>query len=571
MNGIEGPRKLETIELLEEEEKKMGDSAAPPALINIEAEEQPASFFEIFKNISLLSWAIAISYTFSFEVFLTTIMLTYLSSDDDQELAATTLIATMMNSLIVLGASPLFGLSVMASQEIGKLELLEKEDNENKQLIKSKRQYIAAINRKGIYISAAITPGIIASLFYSEFILVNVFFQDEKTSQLAQEFLRPYSLAVPAIMSRICSEQMMFSFGSKHAKSAMLLGLVSLAIGTGIGVILGFGELGSHKYKARGIAAGYVLEALMTALFFGVYLARHKDFKKFNFFHLNEKIEQSNLQFKTLGGICAPISLSVASELTMALSLGTMAGWVGTREQAALSSAMQCVFFSFIPIAAFGQVCMQEVSRKIGAEKYEEASKIGKYGMLITLGYNSILPFICAVEPRILTIGVTVHRENTLQLLKLLMPIISTGITADIVRYNILQQLRALGDSKVSSGISVACLTSGIAISAGLGLKTDLGLYGVATGYTTGILVATAILLARWNNKIKPQNIRQSRNPDRAKVAVEGAMEVELPTFNNGQTFFKAKDAKDIMPAATRKSEHHPIFEQEYRAFNQNI
>jgi multidrug resistance protein, MATE family len=485
------------------------------AMTSIDVENDENVFFQIFTKISLLSWPIALSYTFSFEVFLTTFMLTYLNSDDEKELAAITLIATMMNTLILLSISPLLGMSVLASEEIGKLELAERNNTEQQKLTEM-RDYIAGINRMGLYISGLMAPPTIAALYFSKSILTNIFEQDEQTSAYAQKFLRPYSLAAPAVLARMCSEQMMFSF--KHAKAAMVLGLISLTIGTAIASTLSIDEESEHSFNARGVAIGFVFEAALIALLYGLYIARHKQFKDFKFFDFNQIRKEDYQQLVKLCETGAPIVLSVASELGTSLSMGVLAGWVGTREQAALTSAMQCVFFSFILILAFGQVCMQEVSRNIGAENYELASKTGKYGLSISLGYIAIFPALCAIDPRLLTLGISTNQENTLGILKYLMPIISVGIIADIVRYNVLQQLRGLGDSKMASAISIAGLSTGVAISAGLGLKTSLGIYGVGAGYTTGITLTGAVLFSRWQKKIEPENIRYSKSPAAQQV-----------------------------------------------------
>jgi MATE family multidrug resistance protein len=471
----------------------------------ISTDETVSTFFEIFKKISAMSIPMALSYTFSFEVFLTTVMLALLNPEDDQEIAAITLIATMMNTAIILGMSPLFGMSMVASKAIGELTEAEA-NNEDEISLEEKRSYISAYVKNGLVISSAVTPPIMASLYFSKFILAEVFGQDEITAELAQNFLRYYSFAVPGIMARMTFEQIMFSFGCANA--AMIMGLSSFGIGSAIAGVLGFGKIGLEKYGTTGVAIGYVAEAYLTAILYGCYIAFHPKFKNYKFFNFVKKINKSFAQLKELLLIGAPISFSVANELAMSFSLGLFAGIVGTKEQAALTSALQCVYFSFIPLSAFGQACSQEVSKAVGGKHYSKASAIGKIGLLVSIVYIAPFPIVCAAFPKILTLAAGSTQDQTLDILTYLMPIISTGVIADSARYNVLQQLRALGDFKGSAIVSVGGLTVGI-ISAGfLGLKTELGIFGVASGYTIGILLAGAGLGVRWGHRIQSYNIR---------------------------------------------------------------
>ncbi len=52
----------------------------------------------------------------------------------------------------------------------------------------------------------------------------------KKVAEIAQQFLRLYSPAIPALLLRISVDKMLFAF--KRAKTAMTLGLINLGIGT---------------------------------------------------------------------------------------------------------------------------------------------------------------------------------------------------------------------------------------------------------------------------------------------------------------------------------------------------
>ncbi|KTD40248.1 MATE family efflux transporter [Legionella parisiensis] len=460
--------------------------------------------WRVFKELSSLSLPMALSFTFSFEIFLMVVLLNSLSENED-EVASATLISTMINTFLVIGMAPLFSMSVIASNKIGELTEDETNGETNEIVLQEKREYIAGINRNGLFLSALVTPPVMMGLIFSKPLLTTLFGQSEHVAEITQNFLRIYSPAVGAVMTRISSEQMMFSFG--HAKPAMFLGLANLAIGTGVGAWLGFGGLGVPRLGGTGIAIGYVIEAYLTSISYALYLAKHKNFSQYEFFNIFKRFSGQFKQFIELLQIGSSITLSVASEMAMSLSVSILSGMLGTKDQAAITYLNQYIFFNFLMLAGFGQSNSQEINRLIGAKKYENASRMGKYGLLTTLIYTTPVPLFFAVMPGVLIIGKAPNQVS--EILKYLAPIVSTGVILDSARYNLLQQLRVLKDLKGSTIISVSALSLGITGSALLGLKTKLGIYGVAAGYTGGVIIAIPGLVYRWHNRINAEKIKE--------------------------------------------------------------
>src|SRR3990167_1087024 len=463
------------------------------------------SFGQVFRKISGLSLSMALSYTFSFEVFLTVVLLSYMNQDEDN-IAAATLISTMMNALLVIGMSPLFAMSLYASNKIGELNEIQKKGIGDTDTLREMRTNIAAVNRNGFLISAIITPPLMLSLIFSKKILADMLGQEEKVSEIAQNFLRMYSLAVPGLMARVSIEQMMFSFG--RTKPAMVIGLLNLVAGAALSTWLGFGGLGMTKFGPEGIAGGWVIETYVTAIAYVLFLARDKQFTDFKFFNLFAKIKGNLEQIKELLKIGGPISFTVATEMAMTLTIGILAGLVGTQQQAALTFIMQFIFFLFIGLAAFGQSCSQEISRQIGAKQYHNANQIAKYGLITTALCMTPIPLALSFYPGMFLATIENPEPYLRSILNILVPIMSMGVISDSVRYNVLQQLRGCGDLNVSTIVSTSALALGMITAGVLGLKTPMGIYGIGAGYTGGIISAEIGLLIRWYNRIKPQNLR---------------------------------------------------------------
>jgi hypothetical protein len=79
---------------------------------------------------------------------------------------------------------------------------------------------------------------------------------------------------------------------------------------------------------------------------------------------------------------------------------------------------------------------------------------------------------------------------------------INMGVILDAIRFNLLQQFRALDDFFVTSIIAFFGLSSGILLAAVLGFKTPLDIDGVGIGYTLGVMITAVLLGLRWETKI---------------------------------------------------------------------
>jgi hypothetical protein len=77
-------------------------------------------------------------------------------------------------------------------------------------------------------------------------------------------------------------------------------------------------------------------------------------------------------------------------------------------------------------------------------------------------------------------------------------PIMAAGVIMDDIRYNLLQQSRAFQDLTIPIVIAFCGMVAVIALSAIFGFVADLGIDGIAMGYTIGLGLAAAALFLRW-------------------------------------------------------------------------
>jgi MATE family multidrug resistance protein len=333
---------------------------------------------------------------------------------------------------------------------------------------------------------------------------------------------------------------------------------MSLCVGVGLSSVLGFGLAGFPKMGTAGVAIGFVFEAYLTAALFGLYIACHSEMRNFHFFNLSSKVKWSYEQLQEILAKAKSISFAVGTEMALSLTLGIVSGLIGPSEQSAMNFINQFMFFNFIAVSAFGQSCSQELARKVGVGDYVSASAIAKYGLLTSLIYTVPIPLFFAIKPDYLMFATPDqhHIENMLQYLA---PIMATGIIIDSLRYNILQQLRSVNDLVGSSLVSTGGLSVGMLIGAILGLTTKSGIYGLAAGYTGGVVLAGSGLLYRWKSRIQPEMIKQVVEDETKAVSVA----TSVVTFFHK---FKPKSAQPDSQSLLEKGS-----QSSYGATKQNI
>lgn len=505
------------------------------------------TFFQTFRKVLGIALPIAFSFTFSFEVFASGVLIARYNDDEDH-MAAITIISTFMNTFMTLGMAPLFGMAIVASNWIGDLKACKRNGDLSAEELMIKRARISAVNRSGLMIVGGAAIPTFLVLFFSQAVATTIFRQDEKVAGIAQEYLRPYALAVPGVLARIAFEQIIFAIGK--TRHAMYMGLGSFTVGILSAIWLGLSNWGIPALGLKGIALGFMIESYLIALMFGIYIHRKSECKEFQFFNL------FNVQKEIIHGVTShllnwagPFLFMLASELLMTFAVGVIAGKISSPAQAALSFMMQFIFFAYIFCDSFGLACQQEVGRLVGAKCYQGASQLARYSLGVALVCITPICILVSAWPALLQKMLNNQDESIVETTSILTPIMTTGIIFDAARYTMLQGLRSLADRWGATIISSAGLAIGLGLSAVLGLTTELGVYGVGIGYSAGLAIATLGLAYRWIERTKVEyvetvNRRMETLPSfkssliglfscRSDAILDGEMNERLPLLVN--------------------------------------
>lgn len=501
--------------------------------VNPEAVDLPR-YFHTSTKLARLSLQMAASYTFSFEMIILVYTLGRINNNSNN-LAAISLISSMLNTIVYIGATPLFSISIIAAEELGAYRIAEQSNSEDFQLnADAFRDEIAVIYRHSVLFASALTLPMVGCLVFSQPIL-NSLHQDEEVARITQNFLRPFSLCIPPFMLRMCSEQMMFGFG--QSKAVMQISLASFIPVLSLGIALSFGAGGLPKLGNWGLLTGCISESYLASSAMLLFIAHSKQFQPFNFFDFSRPWDQYVNQRKkisTLGGFILLISLS---ETIGMLINSTFAGMLGVEQQAALSLCSQFTLIAFLLQIACGQTCSQEMNRALGQKKFETVSLLGKSSLISSVALVAPIPLLFAIRPELLTAILGSGDSEIQAILKSLVPIMTVATIIDVVRYNLLQQLLILKDVNRAAFISTGNLIFGVVLSAVLGLTTDMGIYGIATGYAIGVSLASIGLLTRWIPRIQQEAIRQLGEPQEHPAIIAS------PTTNSCSRFFSTLSA----------------------------
>lgn len=444
-----------------------------------------------------LAVPMALSYSFSFSLVAISIMVPRTAPDEQDQkdyLAATPLIISSLQTIMLMASSTLYAMSIEGGKRLGELRRLTREEA-NDLKIARQGESIRYVFRSGVAFSAVVTPIVMGGMFFSDSILKYVLGQNADVSHIVSQYLRINSIATPANLARMVTEQMLFIYGK--TLPAMLISLTSFGFSTVLAWFLG---LGPAKLGVNGIAIAYTVDSYLLVLAYSVFLALHPDYRSINLFsllHWDRRFFTSLLDVLKTG---LPITMFLGSQLVIDQLLVLMAGWQGTDSLSALSYATQLAFFTVIPIIAFGQSITQEVSRAIGESRFAYARRVARLGLPMSMAILAPVAGTFLAFPQWLIKFSTRHTLSTTlrQTASRVIRVASGATIAATANYGMVQVMRASNQRLVPSMLSIAALAIGLGLAYGLGFGLEMGAFGLEIGATIGLAMAVAVLLPFW-------------------------------------------------------------------------
>lgn len=421
--------------------------------------------------------------------FLCMVMLAHLGH---QVLAASALMISTQISVIVVGMSILFSLSVLIGHAYGAKNFVA----------------VGYYMRQGWTLAILISIPIIL-IFWNIAPILIFLGQSKPITLLVAEYFKGYVWAVIPILITICNQQL--CFGIHQQKIVVTSSLLSVIVLLLTAYTLIFGKLGAPALGVVGQGYAMAAQAWFAFIFLGITLFRHKNFRVFEIFNFRAINDWSYLtrMFK----VGWPISLQISGEMLSLLVVSMMVGWLGTNALAAYQVASQFMFVIVVPIFALSQAGGILIGQAAGSRQFGEINLLGKVAIQLGLTLSSIAALLFLLFPKMLaSVYLDIHNplnKETVHLIVLLFVIIAFSQLFDSLRNIITGLLRGLFDTRYPMFIGLFVLwVVGLPISYVLAFILKEGVVGIASGSLIAIMIGALLVWFRWCTITKSYRIK---------------------------------------------------------------
>lgn len=324
--------------------------------------------------------------------------------------------------------------------------------------------------------------------------------QAPHVADLAGHFIRILSLALlPMVLANVL--RTFVSTMGRPVFATVITGLSILVNAAGNYAFV-FGHFGAPRMGLDGSAISSILTASMTVLAYLAAIRRDRQLRRFHILGRFWRAEWQRLRQLLILGL--PIAATLIAEGGLFSGAAFLMGRIGEAELAAHTVALQLSAFAFQVPFGIGQAATIRVGYHFGAGNREGMGHAGLAAILTGLAFTVGSAAVMLFAPRfILSAYIDVDAPQNAAMVGFALQYLFVAAVfqlSDGVQAIAAGALRGIQDTKVPMVIAVVGYwLAGFATSAGLGLYTPLKGLGVWIGLAVGLVVAAAMLLARWH------------------------------------------------------------------------
>lgn len=398
-------------------------------------------------------------------------------------LAASALIFSISMSVMVIGMSLLFSLSILVGRAYGANDPLK----------------IGCLVQQGWSLAFFISIPILFIFWYIEPILIFLG-QKKALAEIVQSFFHANVWRVAPLLLSVCNQQL--CYGVHKQKLDMLTNILGIIVLLVIAYILIFGKWGMPVLGVAGLGYAMAAQSCFYFCFTTLWFYFSKDFQRFELFHY--RVHQNLHLLFHLFKIGWPISLQVSGEMLSFLASATLIGWLGINSLAAYQVVTQYLFLLVIPVFSISQASGILISQAYGRRQFVEIQKLGYGSIRIALFLSILMGLIFILFPKALAsmyIDVNNAQNNeTVHLIILLFAMMALAQLFDTVRNVLIGSLRGLFDTRFPMFIAIFVIwLIGMPLSYLLAFNFHLGAAGVVLGWTIGMFVGALIMIQRFS------------------------------------------------------------------------
>lgn len=395
-----------------------------------------------------------------------------------KELAATTLVMSVINIPFVIGIGITIAVSQMVSMAHGRRD----------------GQLVSHYLYNGFWLCALAALLIAGGLELGKNILFHLG-QDPEVARLAVPFLQLMGWSIIPMILFMALKQ--FSDGLEFTRTAMLLSVLAMPVNVLLNWLLIFGNLGAPRLGLTGAGWGTLITRTLIFLVMGLIIFTHKTFRKY----IAVRSSQWRIRMKTIGELLhigIPSSLQIGMEAGAFAVSGILIGTIDPVSQAAHQIALSCASFTFMVSMGLAQGGSIRTSNAYGRRDWPLIRAIGKstlilalmYGTFCAVGFASlrnILPHAFSKDAPVL---------ETAAMLLLYAAIFQISDSTQAIGAGLLRGIKDVKTPTIL--IAIAYWVVGIPAGYLLAFNFKMGASGIWLGFIIGLTLSSVFLSLRF-------------------------------------------------------------------------
>lgn len=290
-----------------------------------------------------------------------------------KQLAAASLVISVMNIPFVLGIGMTISVSQMVSMSHGRRDA----------------QQVSHYLYNGFWL-CTVTAVIISLLIISSEGLLQHLGQDPEVVAYAKPFLRLMGISIIPMLLFMTLKQ--FTDGLEYTRTAMILSLGGMPVNIFLNWLLIYGNWGFPRLELVGAGWATLITRILMFVVLGWVVIKHRTFQRFMWVSSRQwKLKTKTI--KELLHIGVPSSLQIGMEAGAFAVSGIIIGTISAMAQAAHQIALSCASFTFMVSMGLAQAGSIRVSNAYGTGNWQKISVIGKSTIVTALIYG----IFCAI------------------------------------------------------------------------------------------------------------------------------------------------------------------------------
>ena len=292
-----------------------------------------------------------------------------------------------------------------------------------------------------------------------------------------------------------------FTDGLSLTKYAMIAILGSNCINVLLNYILIYGKFGAPALGAVGAAYGTLVSRILMIFVLLYFISKRKKFQPYKIAISWFSLEKERvIKIFKLG---YPTALQMFFEIGIFASAVLLSGMIGTDEQAANQIALNLSTMTFMVATGVAVTATIRVGNQKGLKDYYNLKRIAISNVVLMI-IISIIAAIGFMSLRTYLPWIYIDDENVVNIAAKLLIIAGLFQISDGIQVVVLGALRGLQDMYVPMWlVFVSYWIIGFPVCYYLGLKTDLGTFGVWIGLLVGLTVSATLLYIRFQRLTK--------------------------------------------------------------------